>query len=199
MYLALKTILFILLFFSSLHAQAKILALSGSSRKDSYNKKLIIEAASVAEKLGANVTVIDLKNYPMPLYDGDLEKEKGLPEYAKNFIEKVKQNSSFIIATPTYNGSIPAVLKNALDWASRSGDKNLFRGKKFALLSTSSGKDGGSKGLKHLEDIVHSLGGIVVSTKLSIPESFKAFDDKGKLVYSSQKMKLKREIEGILQ
>src|SRR5262245_61507584 len=97
-----------------LAAETKILAFAGSTRKDSYNKKLVKEAAQIARKCGANVTVVDLKDYPIPLYDGDLEKDEGMPENAKRIRKMMIESDAILIASPEYNGSLPAVLKNVI-------------------------------------------------------------------------------------
>ena len=105
----------------------KILAFAGSARRDSLNKKLIRVAAKSAERAGADVTLIDLRDFPMPLYDGDLEDAEGIPENGLKFRALLKSHPSIWISTPEYNSSIPPLLKNSLDWASRpvDGEENL--------------------------------------------------------------------------
>src|ERR1700690_2177036 len=97
----------------------KILAFAGSTRKESFNKKLVKVAADAARAAGAEVTYLDLKDIPMPLYDGDLETEQGLPENAKKFKAMLLAHDGLLISAPEYNSSISGVLKNAIDWASR--------------------------------------------------------------------------------
>ncbi|MBY0529700.1 MAG: NAD(P)H-dependent oxidoreductase [Rhabdochlamydiaceae bacterium] len=180
-------------------AEIHVLALSGSLRSDSYNKKLALHAAELAKQMGATVTVIDLKDYPMPFYDGDLEKEQGMPENARKLRALLRNNQAIIIASPNYNGSISGVLKNALDWASRgeNGGESLepLKGKPFALMSTSAGKKGGSKGLPHLRQIVEKLGGIVVPTLASIPFAASYFSDRER----PENPQLKQEIHELLE
>src|SRR6185295_2879266 len=103
--------------------QPKILAFAGSMRKDSFNKKLIRVAAEGARSAGAEVTLIDLKDFPLPVYDGDLEAAEGLPAGAKKLKELFLQNQGLLIASPEYNSSIPGTLKNAIDWVSRPATK----------------------------------------------------------------------------
>ncbi len=198
-----KCLLFVCLaLIMPLAAQVKVLAFAGSTRKDSYNKKLVAQAAEMARQKGAKVTVIDLLDYPMPLYDGDLEAKQGLPTFAKKFRELMIQNDAIIIASPEYNGSISAVLKNALDWASR-GEKgqyspDAYQGKKFAIMSASPGKGGGIRGLVHLRAILEGLGANVMKDQVTVPEAFKAFDEKGKLS-GEQNKKLQQEINQLLK
>src|SRR5262249_13673112 len=121
-----------------LNAETNVLAFSGSTRHDSVNKKLINEAANIAREQGANVVLIDLKEYHIPLYDGDLEDAEGMPENARYLRQLMLQSDAILIASPNYNHSIPAVLKNVLDWISRSENaersREAFEGKKFAIM-----------------------------------------------------------------
>src|ERR1700731_2076408 len=93
----------------ALNAQIKIVAFAGSTRADSYNKKLVNEAAAIAREMGAQVTIIDLKDYPMPLYDADFEVKQGMPESAKRLRALLIQSDAVLISSAEYNGSIPAV------------------------------------------------------------------------------------------
>jgi NAD(P)H-dependent FMN reductase len=128
----------------------KILAFAGSTREGSFNKKLVKIAAGAASAAGAQVTYVDLRDLPMPLYDGDLETEQGIPENAKKFKALLQANDGFLISAPEYNSSITGVLKNAIDWASRpaAGEAPLvcFAGKVVALMSASPGALGGLRG-----------------------------------------------------
>ena len=123
----------------------KILAFAGSTRTDSYNKKLVKIAAEGARAEGAEVTLIDLRDFPMPLFDGDLEAASGLPEHAKRLKRLMIGHHGLLISTPEYNSSITGVLKNAIDWASREETDDepplvCFRGKTAALVSASPGR-----------------------------------------------------------
>lgn len=184
-----------------LHAEIKVLALSGSTRKDSYNKKLVSEAAEVAKQLGAQVTVIDLKDYSSPFYDEDMETGEGMPQKAKELRRLLIQNQVILIASPEYNGSLSAILKNAIDWASRSEtggpSREAFKGKKFVLMSTSPGPSGGINGLKELRKILENVGGTVVAQQLVIPDASHAFNQQG-LKSSQSKAELKNMIQAAL-
>jgi len=166
--------------------QPKILAFAGSTRAGSFNKQLIKIAADGARSAGAHVTLIDLRDFAMPLYDGDLETESGLPENAKKFKNLLREHDGFLISSPEYNSSISAVLKNAIDWASRAESDDepplvAFRGKVAALMSASPGGLGGLRGLVHLRSILGNIGIIVLPDQVSISSAHEAFDEAGKL------------------
>lgn len=180
-------------------AEMRVLAFSGSLRADSYNKKLISEAAAVASQMGAKVTVIDLNDYPMPFYDADIEQKEGMPKNAERFRELMVNSDAIIIASPEYNASISAVLKNALDWASRSKEggssREAFKGKLFALMSASPGKSGGGRGLVHLRAIIEDVGGQVIPQQTKIPQAHEYFSKKEK----SENFLLQAEIQHLLR
>lgn len=186
---------------SSLAAEIKILAFAGSARSDSYNKKLVEEAVAIARSMGAKVNVIDLKDYPMPIYDADEESSKGMPLNAKRFRSLMVESDGIIISSPDYNGSVSGLLKNALDWASRSdGDRShsAFEGKKFAIMSVSPGRGGGARNLPHLQAIIECLGGKVVQKKVSVPSARNAFNEKGRLKDPATLEALRQEISQLI-
>src|SRR5271163_4547880 len=121
----------------------RILAFAGSPRRESFNKKLVSIAAKGAREAGAEVTLIDLKDFPLPLFDQDLEAEQGMPENGKKLKKLFIDHDGLLIASPEHNGSFPAILKNAIDWVSRPapGEPSLaaFRGKVATLMSASPG------------------------------------------------------------
>ena len=141
----------------------RILAFAGSLRTDSYNKKLVKLAAAGARESGAEVTYLDLRDIPLPLYDGDLLDREGLPENARKLKELMKAHQGFLIASPEYNTSVPGVLKNAIDWASRAAEGEelmaCFKDKIAAIMSTSPGSLGGLRGLIHLRAILGKFAG----------------------------------------
>lgn len=164
----------------------KILAFAGSTRTASYNKQLVRTAADAARAAGAEVTVIDLRDLPLPLFDEDFESEHGLPENAKKLKTLFRDHDAFLIASPEYNSSITAVLKNAIDWASRGETDDepalyAYRGKTAALLSASPGALGGLRGLVHLRAILGNIGVIVLPDQVALPKAHEAFDATGKL------------------
>ncbi|MEI8366760.1 MAG: NAD(P)H-dependent oxidoreductase [Parachlamydiaceae bacterium] len=168
-----------------LSAQTKVLAFAGSARTESVNKKLVYEAGRLASEMGADVTFIDLKDYPIQLYNGDLEVKEGMPGNAKHIRKLMIESQVILIASPVHNGTVSALLKNTLDWASRSeqggSSREAFKGKVFAIMSASPGKGGGLKGLSHLRDIIEDIGGTVIPQQVGIPGAYQAFDEKGKL------------------
>lgn len=163
----------------------RVLAFAGSTRRDSFNKKLVRVAAGGARDAGADVTVIDLRDYPLPLYDGDLEAEHGLPEHAVRIKELFLAHQGLLIAAPEYNGSITPVLKNAIDWVSRpgAGEKPLqcFDGKVAALMSTSPGGLGGLRGLAAVRSILGGIRVLVLPQQVAVPQAHEAFDARGGL------------------
>lgn len=167
----------------TLSAELKVLAFAGSTRKDSCNKKLINNIAEVAKKMGAKVTVVDLKDFPMPFYDADLE-AKGMPEQAKRLRKMMLESDAIIISTPEYNGSVSGVLKNAIDWTSRNEEgkpsRDAYKGKKFVIFSCSPGSGGAEKASRHLGDIITNIGGDVGPLRLSFPHSENIFNAEGK-------------------
>lgn len=198
----LKVLIFSMIFSIPLMAEMKILAFSGSTRADSCNKKLVLEAAEIARKMGATVTVIDLKDFLIPLYDADLEAKQGMPSQAKRLRQMMVGSDAVIIASPEYNASISAVLKNVLDWTSRSNGSysaDAYEGKKFAIMSASPGQGGGARGLVHVRAIIEAIGGNVIQKQVSIPNAYKAFDAKGRLENASIKQELQQEIQQLLQ
>lgn len=160
---------------ASLSAATQVLAFAGSSREDSLNKELIAIAADLASQMGGIVTQVDLKDYPMPIYNGDLETKDGMPTKAKEFRQLMVQNEVILISSPEYNGSVSALLKNTLDWASRNpkggSSREAFKGKKFVIMSASPGPGGGARGLVHLKAIIEDIGGTVVSPQVAVPQS----------------------------
>lgn len=163
----------------------RILAFAGSLRRDSWNKKLAHVVADGARAAGAEVTLLDLRDYAMPLYDGDVEAASGLPDAAKRFKQALIAHHGLLIASPEYNSSISGVLKNAIDWASRAepGEKPLicFEGKVAGLVSASPGALGGLRGLVTVRSILGNLRVLVVPEQVAVSKAHEAFDAEGKL------------------
>lgn len=168
----------------------KILAFAGSAKETSLNKKLVQIAASGAKAAGAEVTYIDLKNLPMPLFDEDLEAQQGIPATVREFKDLMLAHQGLLIACPEYNSSITPLLKNVIDWASRP-EPNLpglacFNHKVAALMSTSPGGFGGMRGLVHVRAILESIGVLVIPEQRSISQALEAFNEDGTLKDSKQ-------------
>jgi chromate reductase len=180
----------------------KILVFAGSIRKDSLNRKLARVAAAKLEQAGLGVTLADLRDYPMPIYDGDVE-AAGMPGSARAFRELLREHDVFVITSPEYNGSFSGLLKNAIDWASRSlnGDRPgaVFRGKRAALLSASPGPGGGRRGLRHTRELLEMLGMEVMPAQVSIASAGEAFDNQGRLVRAGDVAQLDQLAEALQQ
>ncbi len=178
----------------------KILCFAGSLRKDSFNKKLCHAAAQKAASLGASITEIDLADYPLPIYDGDLEKASGMPENARKLKAMFAEHQGFIIASPEYNAGITAVLKNTLDWLSRPDDSEHkpFQDKWVALLAASPGALGGIRALPNVRFILEGLGCIVIPDQLALNKAHEAFDASGELVSEQQQQRLEKVVRRLL-
>jgi chromate reductase, NAD(P)H dehydrogenase (quinone) len=164
---------------------AKILAFAGSARKDSFNKKLVKIAAEGAKAAGAEVTYLDFRDLPLPLFDEDLEAAEGLPENVLKLKVMMKAHQGFLIACPEYNSSITSLLKNAIDLASRpeTGEPSLvcFKDKVTVLMSASPGGLGGLRGLVHVRSILSNIGVLVLPDQKAIGTAYQAFDENGNL------------------
>jgi len=161
----------------------KILAFSGSARKNSIHKKLLQNAVKGARDAGADVTLIDLRDFPIPIYDGDLEDNEGIPENAQRIRALFKSHDGILLACPEYNSSITPLLKNIIDWVSRPEDGNSglvhYSGKTAALLAASGGNLAGLRGLFTVRQILSVLGVHVIPEQFGLSGADKAFDDDG--------------------
>jgi len=177
---------------------------AGSARKASTNKQLAALAASTAKEAGAEVTLIDLADFDMPIYNGDIEAATGLPENAKRLKQLFVEHDGFFIASPEYNSSIPALLKNALDWISRPHTENepglwAFQGKVAAIGAVAPGALGGLRGLVPLRMMLGNIGVIVVPSQVAVSDGFNAFDENGALVAERQAEMLKTTISQLVK
>ncbi|MDH3743553.1 MAG: NAD(P)H-dependent oxidoreductase [Acidobacteriota bacterium] len=169
----------------------RILAFAGSTRKESFNKKLVGLAAEGARVAGADVTEIDLRDYPMPLFGQDLEAREGMPETAQQLKQLFLDHQGFLIASPEYNSSVSAVLKNTIDWLSRAETSDepplsAFAGKVAVLMAASPGGLGGLRGLVHLRAILGNIRVLVLPEQRAVSAAHKAFGADGSLVDAKQ-------------
>lgn len=166
-------------------APVKLAAFSGASRKESFNKKLLEQAVTAARQAGAEVTVVELAAYNMPIYDGDDEAASGLPAGALEFKKLLRESDGILIASPEYNSAYSALLKNAIDWASRSGKDeppgSVFAGKVAGIVSASPGALGGLRGLFALRELLQNLGVTVLPNMQAVGQAMSAFNDDGTL------------------
>lgn len=169
----------------------KILAFAGSLRKDSFNKKLVAIAAAGAREAGAEVTVVDLKDFPLPLFDQDFEATQGMPDAGRKLKDLFLKHDGLLIASPEYNSSITAVTKNTIDWVSRATEPGepgvqAFAGKTAAIIAASPGALGGLRGLVHLRSILGNIQVLVLPDQIAIVKAHEAFADDGSLKEAKQ-------------
>lgn len=163
----------------------KILAFSGSTRAGSFNQQLVAIAAEAARLEGAEVSLVSLADYPMPLFSEDIEAEQGPPQSARAFKALLMEADGFLIATPEYNSTLTPTLKNAIDWASREAPEEpmlvAFKGKQVGLLSASPSGYGGVRSLDQARQLFENIGAGVIQTDFSLIKAHEAFDDNGAL------------------
>jgi len=180
---------------------AKLLFISGSARTGSHNKKLARLGTGIAEANGISSAFADLGDYPMPVYDGDLEAKDGPPANALKLKELMGLHTGIFIASPEYNASISPLLKNALDWVSRvrvEGEAPLevYRTRVFAIGAASPGGTGGLRGLIPLRQTLElGLGALVLPEQFYVPRAADAFDDHGHLKNKDSQETFKRLIQ----
>lgn len=165
--------------------KCSLLAFAGSTRQDSFNKKTLAIAVCGAEKAGAQVTVLDLRDFSLPLYDGDLESREGLPENARKLKTLFLAHQGLLIASPEYNSGYTPLLKNTLDWVSRSlpGEAPLsaYQNKTAVLMSASPGALGGLRGLAQIRAVLGNIGVLVLPQQIAVSKAHEAFNADGSL------------------
>jgi len=163
----------------------RILAFAGSLRSASLNRKLLAVAVAGARAAGAEVTPVDLRDFALPLYDGDLEAAQGIPPAARKLKDLFIAYHGLLVACPEYNTSVTAVLKNTLDWISRQdgAESGLvpFEGKVAGLFSASPGPFGAVRSLEAVRGILMSLGCVVIPRRVAVPRAHEAFAEDGSM------------------
>lgn len=159
-------------------AAPKILAFAGSARRESLNRKLLANVVEALRAEGAEVTVVELGALAIPLYNGDLEDQSGLPEAVKTLVAQGRAHDGYVIASPEYNTSVTPLLKNAIDWMSRSDD-DPFMGKVAAVCSASPGMFGGVRSALLVRQILSNLGTLVIPAQCTVSRASDAFDEAG--------------------
>ena len=161
----------------------KILALAGSVRADSYNKRVVAIAAEGAREAGGDVTIIDLADFHLPVFNADDVEENGFNADAYRLQDAFNEHDGFLFCSPEYNGGIPGGFKNAIDWASRANDKfatnQVFKGKTAALMAASPGALGGIRCLAHLRGVITSLGIWLLPSEIAVSGVAARFDGSG--------------------
>ena len=175
----------------------RILAFGGSLRRDSFNQKLAAVAAAGGREAGEEVTLIALRDYPLPVFDQDLEDAEGLPEAAKKLKQLFREHHGLLIASPEYNSSISGALKNAMDWVSRAETDDepplvAFTGKTAVLCAASPGALGGLRGLVTVRSILGNLGVTVLPDQVAVSKAHEAFRTDGALADDKQAAKVKK-------
>lgn len=173
----------------------RILAFSGSLRTGSYNQKLATLAADTARKLGAEVTLVSLRDFPLPLFDEDLESREGKPAFATQLKQLFLDHDALIIASPEYNSGITGALKNAIDWVSRADTKEepmfaAFKGKTALILSASPGEGGGARSLHQLRPLLENISIKLLPGELCVPKAYAAFDESNQLTNPTHQQQL---------
>ena len=180
----------------------KILALSGSTRSASLNKRLLAAVVALVDPEQAEVEIIELRDYPLPLYDGDLEEAEGIPAHAMTLKKKFQSADALLISTPEYNTSLPAVLKNAIDWISRPVPDVPWlagiSGQVLGAMSASPGGTGGMQALAHLRTMFSNLGGYVVPGFTACGNAAAAFDDEGNFADDELRSKYAGYVEQVV-
>ena len=164
----------------------KILVIPGSLRTGSLNAKLAATIAAELAQAGADITRISLADFPLPIYDGDLQAKSGIPKPAINLKRMMGSHHGVLMVTPEYNASIPSLLKNAIDWVSRVQDPHetrgqVFRERAFAIASASGGRLGGMRALMALRLILSACQATVVPNQLALSFAGEAYDDMDRL------------------
>jgi NAD(P)H-dependent FMN reductase len=164
----------------------KILVMPGSLRTGSHNAKLAAVAAYEFAQAGVDVTRVSLADFPLPIYDGDLQAKSGVPKHAVNLKRMIGAHQGVLIVTPEYNASVPPLLKNAIDWVSRVQDPpetrgEVFRNRAFAIAGASQSRLGGARALSALRLILTSCHANVIASQLALAFADQAYDDMDRL------------------
>ena len=175
----------------------RLLAINGSLRVESYNKRLLTQAVETARSLGATVDEVHFGQTTLPFFNADLESERGFPQAVEDFRNRIFKADGLIIASPEYNGSLTAVLKNAIDWASRRRPGQPFDAKPIAIMGASPGRSGTRNSLAHLRFVLTRLKARVLEPELQIAHAGEMFTPEGILRDDAQSRTLK-ELVGLL-
>ncbi|AUC93888.1 NADPH-dependent FMN reductase [Bradyrhizobium sp. SK17] len=168
----------------------KILVIPGSLRSGSLNAKLAAVLAHELAQLGADVGRISLGDFPLPIYDGDLQAKSGVPQHAVNLKRMIGAHHGVLIVTPEYNSSVPALVKNTIDWVSRVQDPHetrgqVFRERVFAIAAASGNRLGGSRALAALRLILSACYASVIPNQLALSFAEQAYDDMDRLKHQA--------------
>ena len=181
----------------------KILVIPGSLRSASLNAKLAAAAAHEFVQMGAEVTRISLSDFPLPIYDGDLQAKSGVPKHAVNLKRMIGAHHGVLIVTPEYNSSVPALVKNTIDWVSRVQDAHesrgdVFKGRVFAIAAASGGRLGGTRALAALRLILTACHAAVIPNQLALSFADQAYDEMDHLKHPADIEALKAMVRQLI-
>ncbi|KRQ92660.1 NADPH-dependent FMN reductase [Bradyrhizobium jicamae] len=181
----------------------KILVIPGSLRTGSLNAKLAAVAAHALAQQGAEVTRISLSDFPLPIYDGDLQAKSGVPKHAVNLKRMMGVHHGVLIVTPEYNSSVPALVKNTIDWVSRVQDAHetrgqVFRDRVFAVASASGNRLGGARALAALRLILSACHAQVIPNQFALPFADDAYDEMDRLKNAADSDGLKAMVRQLI-
>ncbi|HEY0910633.1 MAG TPA: NAD(P)H-dependent oxidoreductase [Bradyrhizobium sp.] len=182
----------------------KILVIPGSLRTGSLNAKLAATIAAELALAGAEVTRISLSDFPLPIYDGDLQAKSGVPKHAINLKRLMATHHGVLIVTPEYNSSVPALLKNAIDWVSRVQELHetrgqVFRERAFAIAAASGGRLGGTRALAALRLILSACQAPVIPNQLALSFAAEAYDDVDRLKHPADVEALRALVRQLIE
>lgn len=171
-----------------------VLAFAGSTRRESFNRRLLRAAVEAAEASGLGVDHVELSDYPIPIFNQDLEAEHGQDPHATRLRRKLQACDGLLLASPEYNGSVTPLMKNVIDWLSRSEEGGagveVYDGKKALLIGASPGRSGARSSIDHLRAVLERIGVEVMDSGFSLPRAGDAFDDSGNLRNDEQRREL---------
>jgi NAD(P)H-dependent FMN reductase len=182
----------------------KILVIPGSLRSGSLNARLAAVAAHELAQSGVEVTRISLSDFALPIYDGDLQGRSGVPKNAINLKRMIGAHHGVLIVTPEYNSSVPALVKNTIDWVSRVQDPHetrgqVFRDRAFAIAAASGGRLGGTRALAALRLILSACHATVIPNQLALSFAEEAYDDMDRLKHSADSEGLKALVRQLIE
>jgi chromate reductase len=182
----------------------KILVIPGSLRSGSHNARLAAAAAHELALAGAEVTRISLADFPLPIYDGDLQTKSGVPKHAINLKRMMSAHHGVLIVTPEYNSSVPALVKNTIDWVTRVQDAHetrgqVFRERAFAIAAASENRLGGTRSLAALRLILSACHAVVIPNQLALSFANEAYDDTDRLKHPADIEALKALVRQLIE
>jgi chromate reductase, NAD(P)H dehydrogenase (quinone) len=182
----------------------KILVIPGSLRSGSLNVRLAAVAAQEFALAGAEVTRISLADFPLPIYDGDLQTKSGVPKNAVNLKRMMSAHHGVLIVTPEYNSSVPPLVKNTIDWVTRVQDAHeirgqVFRERAFAIAAASENRLGGTRSLAALRLILSACHAVVIPNQLALSFASEAYDDMDRLKHPGDIEALKALVRQLIE